>query len=130
MGRPAKTEIMDKAISEAKQSIDEMPLESIRDYRLYNEEAARLNKKLKLCRYPYKQCPIELHPTTRVVFGRVDQPGNPLKVYVSNNFIPFDQTLVPGQTYDLPQCIISYLSEKGTPEDRMSDQELVFGQSE
>src|SRR3972149_5328637 len=108
MGRPAKTEIMDKAISEEKQSIDEMPLESIRDYRLYNEEAARLNKKLKLCRYPYKQYPIELHPTTRVVFGRVDQPGRAFSSRTSQVSGTRRRPGSPPGGVRRPQCIISY----------------------
>lgn len=104
-----------KAAEAEKLPIDEMPLNSLRDYRLYNEEASRLNKKLKVCRYPLKQCPIELHPKERVVFSRADQPSNPLPIYVSNSMIEFKETLIPGKTYDLPQCIVSYLAEKGVP---------------
>lgn len=125
MGRPRKeieetqtVSVMDKAIETAvkeKLPIEEMPLNSLRDYRLYNEEAGRINKRLKLCKYPYKPCPVELHPTQRIVFGRVDQPSNPLNVMVSDSVIDFNQTLIPGKTYDLPQYIVSYLSKKGTP---------------
>jgi hypothetical protein len=98
-----------------KLSIDQMPLDSLRDYRLYNEEAGRINKELRVCKYPYKQCPVNLHPTTRVIFGRVDQPSNPLPVFISNSIIHFDKTLVPGETYDLPQYVVSYLQSKGDP---------------
>lgn len=98
-----------------KPSIDEMPLETIRDYRLYNEEARKINKKLRVLKYPIKQCPVELHPTQRVVFSRNDQPTNALPVHVSNHLIHFEQTLIPGQTYDLPECIITHLSSKGYP---------------
>lgn len=136
MGRPRKntmtpvqeqeedTSAMSAALEEKpeKLPIEQMPLNSLRDYRLYNEEAARQNKiakqknpSMKTAAYPYKQCPIELHPTTRVIFGRVDQPSNPLPVFVSNNIIHFDKTLIPGQTYDLPQYIVSYLQSKGNP---------------
>ena len=119
MSRTKKEDsIMDSSLKAAeaeKLPIDEMPLESLRDYRLYNEEASRLNKKLKVCRYPLKQCPIELHPKERVVFSRADQPSNPLPIYVSNSMIEFKETLIPGKTYDLPQCIVSYLAEKGVP---------------
>jgi len=104
-----------KQAEEAKLPIEDMPLKSIRDYRLYNEEARRINKKLKLLRYPIKQCPIELHPKQRVVFQRNDQPSNPLPVYLSNHLIHYDETLIPGKTYDLPECIINHLSEKGNP---------------
>lgn len=95
--------------------IEEMPLNTLRDYRIYNEEAARQNKKLKICRYPIKQCPVELHPKQRVVFRRNDQPTNNLKVFVSNHLIHFDETLTPGRTYDLPVCIVNHLSDKGDP---------------
>ena len=104
-----------KQASESKLPIEDMPLNSIRDYRLYNEEAGRINKRLKLCRYPYKQCPIDLHPKQRIVFRRNDQPSNSLTVFLSNNLIHYDETLIPGRTYDLPECIVSYLAAKGNP---------------
>ena len=100
---------------EEENGIDDMPLDTFRDYRLYNEAARKENKKLKLCRYKIKPCPIELHPKQRIVFNRNDQPLNPLAVYLSNDLIHFEKKLIPGQTYDLPQCVISYLAEKGTP---------------
>ena len=111
-------EVMTSAIQQAeseKLPIEDMPLNTIRDYRLYNEEARRLNKKHKLCRYKIKQCPVELHPKMRVVFRRNDQPTNPLPVFVSNELIHYDETLLPGKTYDLPECVVHYLSEKGNP---------------
>jgi len=115
---PEPTQIMSKALEVAekqKVDIEDMPLNSLRDYRLYNEEARRLNHKLKIMRYPIKPCPIELHPKQRVVFGRVDQPSNPLQVYLSNHLIDFKETLIPGKTYDLPDCVINYLAMKGDP---------------
>lgn len=126
MGRPRKhtlvaqpnDDVMTASLKEAEESkvaIEDMPLNSIRDYRLYNEEARKLNKRLKVLRYPIKQCPVELHPKQRVVFGRNDQPSNPLPVFLSNHLIHFDEILIPGKTYDLPECIINHLSEKGTP---------------
>jgi len=111
-------DIMNSSIEAAhseKLPIEEMPLNSIRDYRLYNEEARILNKKLKINRYPVKQCPVDLHPKQKVVFGRNDQPSNPIKVFVSNHLIHFEETLIPGKSYELPECIINYLAEKGTP---------------
>lgn len=100
--------------------IEEMPLNSLGDYIRYNAKARELNKKLKILRYPIKPCPVELHPMERVVFGRNDQPTNPLPVYKSDHMIHFDRTaprdrLMPGQTYDLPRYIVDYLSKKGTP---------------
>ena len=104
-----------KAVEKEKLPIEDMPLNSIRDYRLYNEEARRLNKKLKVLRYPIKQCPVELHPHQRIVFRRNDQPNNPLPVFVSNHMIHFEKELIPGHSYDLPECIVHYLADKGNP---------------
>lgn len=95
--------------------IEEMPLETIRDYRLYNEEARKLNKKLRVCRYPIKQCPVELHPKQRIKFGNNDKSLNPVPVFLSNHLIHYDEKLIPGRVYDLPECIVHYLSEKGYP---------------
>lgn len=102
-------------VEQEKVSIEEMPLNSIRDYRLYNEEARRLNKKLRISRYPIKQCPVELHPKQRIKFTNNDQSMNPVPVFISNHLIHFDEKLIPGKTYDLPECIVHYLSEKGYP---------------
>lgn len=96
-------------------AIEDMPLDSLGDYVRYNARARAANKKLKIRRYPIHQCPEELHPKQRIVFGRVDQPSNPLQVYLSNELIDFKQKLIPGQTYDLPLCVIDYLAQKGTP---------------
>lgn len=104
-----------KAAEAEKMPIEEMPLENIRDYRLYNEEARKLNKKLRVCRYPIKQCPVELHPKQRVKFGNNDKSLNPVPVFISNHLIHFDEKLIPGKVYDLPECIVHYLSEKGYP---------------
>lgn|SRR3990167_8340162 len=107
---------MDKLLEQpAKLSIEEMPLITLGDYVRYNEEARRLNKKLKLCRYPIKVPPTELHPTERVQFQRNDQPNNPLSVYKSDDMIDFKMKLVPGNVYDLPRYIVDYLMEKGYP---------------
>jgi hypothetical protein len=95
--------------------IEDMPLTSLGDYLRYNKEARRMNKKLRILRYPIKQCPAELHPMERIVFGRNDQPNNPLPVYLSNEMIEFSIKLYPGRTYDLPRCVVEYLATKGTP---------------
>lgn len=96
-------------------NIDDMPLETLGDYMRYNAKAREMNKKLRICRYPIKQCPIELHPTERVVLGRNDQPTNPLPVYLSNDMIEYKNKLVPGKPYDLPKCVVDYLASKGEP---------------
>ncbi len=98
-----------------KLAIEDMPLENLRDYRLYNEEARKLNKKLRILRYPIKQCPVELHPTQRIKFGNNDKSMNPVPVYKSDHMIHYDQMLTPGQVYDIPEYIVHYLSEKGYP---------------
>ena len=110
---------MDKALEptakDLEVDINTMPLETLGDYIRYNKEARRLNKKLRIRRYPIKQCHEDLHPKERIVFNRNDQPGNPLSVYLSNEMIDFKKKLIPGQTYDLPRCIVEYLATKGTP---------------
>ena len=128
MARPRKTtdeqlakDVVASMVPKAEPiDIEDMPLNSLGDYMRYNKRARELNKKLKILRYPIKQCPIELHPMERIVFGRNDQPTNPLPVYISDDMIHFDRTkprdrLIPGQTYDLPRYVVDYLSKKGTP---------------
>ena len=114
--RKEEKSLMDEALASVPSAlpIDEMPLNSLEDYMAYNVEARKLNKKLKMCRYPIKQCPIELHPKERIVFGRVDQPTNYAPVYLSNVLIEFKQKLYPGKTYDLPRCVIDFIASKGT----------------
>jgi len=107
-------DVMTKTPVEEKLAINDMPLNSLGDYIRYNTEARKLNKKLRVCRYPIKPCPIELHPTEKIIFGRNDQPSNPLPVFLSNHLIDFKMTLEPGKTYDLPRCVIEYISSKGT----------------
>jgi len=96
------------------QEIDKMPLNSLGDYLRYNKEARRLNKKLRIRRYPIKQCPEDLHPKERIIFNRNDQPHNPQPVYLSNEMIDYKKKLIPGKTYDLPRCVVEYLASKGT----------------
>lgn len=116
---PIETQIK-PPISEV-EALKEMPLESLGDYLRYNKETRRMSKeakrkdkKIKEAEYPMKQCPIELHPTERIVLGRNDQPTNPLPVHLSNEMIHYHETLIPGKTYDLPRCVVEYLASKGT----------------
>lgn len=95
-------------------AIENMPLNSLADYIKYNDRARKANHKLRICRYPIKPCPVELHPTQRVIFTRKDQPTNPLPAYKSDHMIDFKMMLYPNKTYDLPLYIIDYLSQKGT----------------
>ncbi len=127
MARPRKSEVQisDEIVNsmvkkEDPVTIEEMPLTSLGDYMRYNDEARKMNKKLRILRYPIKQCPVDLHPMERIVFGRNDQPTNPLPVFLSNDMIHFDRSaprdrLIPGKTYDLPRCVVEYLASKGTP---------------
>ncbi len=115
---PHDEDIMDKSIKAAEAEtlpIEDMPLNSLRDYRLYNEAARKANKKLGVCRYKIQQCPIELHPKQRIKFGNNDKSLHPVPVYLSNELIHFNEKLTPGKVYDLPECIVHYLSEKGYP---------------
>lgn len=104
-----------KASESEKLPIEDMPLETLRDYRLYNEEARKANKRLRVCRYPIKQCPPELHPKQRIKIETTDGSRNTIPVFVSNHLIHYDEKLTPGKVYDIPECILSYLSEKGYP---------------
>ncbi len=124
MGRPRKVEKqeaqeseMNLMIAEAPkpQAIDKMPLTTYEEHLAYNRVARKENKRLRICRYPCKPCPVDLHPKDRIVFGRTDQPLNALPVHLSNHLIHFKQILYPGKTYDLPRVIINYLAEKGVP---------------
>lgn len=127
MARPRKIEeaeaekVVSEMVSKPKDvEIEDMPLNTLADYMRYNRKAREINKKLKVLRYPIKQCPVELHPHERIVFTRSDQPSNPLPVYLSNEMIHFDRTrlrdqLIPGQVYDLPRCIIQHLSDRCVP---------------
>lgn len=114
MPKPKKTTISDQVDEVLKDEIRNMPLTTFREYQAYNEAARKANHKFGYCKYEIKPCPEELHPKDRVVFMRNDQPSNPLPVYIRNHLIEFKKTLVPGKTYDLPRCVINYLSEKGT----------------
>ena len=84
-------------ISKENVSIEDMPLENISDYIRYNREARKLNKKLKICRYEIKPCPVELHPTEKIVFNRKDQPTNKITVTLSNDMIDFKKELIWGK---------------------------------
>ena len=102
--------------AEEEVDINDMPLTTLGEYMRYNEKARGLNKKLRICRYPIKPCPAELHPTDRVVLTRNDRNTSNIPVYLSNDLIDFKMWLEPGKPYDLPRCIIAHLSDRGTPD--------------
>jgi hypothetical protein len=95
--------------------IDEMPLTSLREYKAYNERARKENKRLGVLRYPIKQCPVELHPTQKIIFEPRDQPENAVPCFLSNHLIHFHKMLYPGKEYDLPICVLNYMESKGKP---------------
>lgn len=101
---------------DAEVDINDMPLTTLGEYLRYNAKARELNKKLRIARYPIKQCPIELHPKERVQFSRNDGNNNKLPVYISNEMIEFKMDLEIGKTYDLPRCVVEHIAGKGTPE--------------
>ena len=110
--------LMDTNLDKAKEenhSIEEMPLTSFREYRLYNKEARRINHAALKLKYKIKQCPIELHPSQRIHFNRNDQPTNMLPVYLSEEDIHYDEKWIPGKTYTVPELVINYVASKGTP---------------
>lgn len=94
--------------------LDQMPLETYEDYKKYNAKARLENKRARKQVYPPKPCPLELHPKTRIVFNRKDQPSNPLPVFLCNDMIDFQETLIPGKTYELPNMVVKFLQERGT----------------
>lgn len=96
-------------------AIEDMPLNSLRDYRLYNERARAMNKKLRKNAYPIKQCPVDLHPKKRIHFTRNDGSTMPVPVYKSDHIIHYDEKWYPGQVYDVPEYICDYMHKKGYP---------------
>jgi hypothetical protein len=121
MTKKSLDEVIDKAAERV--PLEDMPLNSIRDYRLYNEEVRRLNKlakqrdkSLKEGIYQIKQCPEELHPKQRVTVHNNQQPNNPVPVHLSNDLIHFDKKLQPGVEYDLPECVIHHIASLGNPQ--------------
>jgi hypothetical protein len=117
MARPRKIAQTLDDNNDTSEPIHSMPLETLEDYRAYNREARRLNKQLRIARYPIKQCPEDLHPKERVILGRVDGQSNlnPIPVLLDNQDICFKETLECGKEYDLPYCVIDHLEGKGYP---------------
>lgn len=92
-------------------NLEDMPLETIDDYRAYNAEARRQKKQIKFI-------PLEMFPKTKVRFVRMDgQSGNPLHVRWrdAKTLIDFDRTLKDGEELELPNVVIDYLNNKKVP---------------
>jgi len=86
--------------------LEDMPLNSIEDYKAYNKMARKQRK-------PVKFVPHDLFPKQRVRFIRSDnQPSNPLKLRFRSGeyMIDFQKTLKPGEVYELPIPVIDYLN--------------------
>lgn len=117
MGRPRKIAAALEESDTSSEPIHAMPLETLEDYLAYNKEARSLNKQLRVCRYPIKQCPADLHPKERVMLGRVDgqSNANSIPVLLDNEMIYFKETLECDKEYDLPYCVIDHLESKGYP---------------
>ena len=93
------------------EDLDDLPLESVDDYRVYNRWA-RVFKK------PVKFPPIEMHKHRKVRFTRSDnQRGNPLSVRRRDgeSLIDFHMILEDGKEYDLPVPIINFINKLGVP---------------
>lgn len=86
--------------------LEDMPLTSIEDYKAYNKMARKLRK-------PVKFVPHNFFPKQKVRFIRSDnQRNNPLKLRFRSGeyMLDFQQTLKPGEVYDLPIPVIDYLN--------------------
>lgn len=105
---------MTAVLDRAEMPINEMPLETYEDYKRYNERVRIENRKARKQVYFHKPCPINLHPKQRIIFNRKDQPSNPLPVLLLNDMIDFQETLIPGKSYDLPHMVIKFLQDRGT----------------
>lgn len=89
--------------------LDEMPLDTVEDYRAYNKIARRQ-------RTPVKVPPTHMHKHRKVKFTRNDgQHENVLKAFVSNADIEFKAQLKSGCIYDLPVPFIKFLSSRTVP---------------
>ena len=112
---------IDKAISaadkksESEISIDKMSLKSLGDYMRYNKKARELNHILRICKYPIKPCPVELHPKDWVVVNHTNQSRNDIPIMLSNDMIDFNMKIKPGKKVHLPRCVIEHIASKGKP---------------
>ena len=88
--------------------LNEMPLNTIEDYKAFNREARKLGIRVKIP-------PSELHKQIKIRFQRFDQPENVLKTYVRNADIEWKGELIPGQTYTLPLPVVQFLNKLATP---------------
>lgn len=98
-----------------KLTIEEMPLETLEDYRKRNALARKINKEHKRLVHQIIPCPEEKHPTQRVI---ITFTNSSLETFVpvkfSNADIDYHKTLEPNVPYDLPEVIIEHLANRGT----------------
>lgn len=88
--------------------LDDLPLDSIEDYRAYNKEAQKQRKPLKIP-------PNEMHEQVEVRFNRFDQPENVLKFYKRCAEFEYKGQWMPGSTYICPRPVMDYLNGLSTP---------------
>lgn len=107
--------------SESEVDINKMPLNSLGDHMRYNKKARELNHVLRICKYPIKPCPVELHPKDWVVVNHTNQSMNDIPILLSNDMIDFKMKIKPGQKVQLPRCVIEHIANKGKPKFKWFD---------
>lgn len=88
--------------------LQQLPLETIEDYKVYNDHARKL-------RMPVKVPPDSMHPQWEVKFQRFDQPENVLKYRLCTAEIDTQGQLIPGKTYTLPKPVVLWLNDRNVP---------------
>ncbi len=89
-------------------NLNELPLNSIADYRAYNIHARKLKR-------PIKIPPSSMYKQVKCKFARFDQPQNLLKFWVRNADIDYKGQIKPGRTYTLPAPVVKFLNGLATP---------------
>lgn len=96
-------------------NLEEMPLETLEDYRARNAVARKLNKEAKSYLHRIIPCPVEKHPTQRVIITFTNSSMEAdLPVKFSNADIDYYKKLRPNTKYDLPLVVIEHLSQRGS----------------
>lgn len=103
-------EIMEKNVD-----MDAMPLNTVEDYKKYNDAARKLNREAGKIVYKVKIPPTKLHKHYKVRFQRFDQQENVLKTMRRSAEIEWKGQLKSGQIYTLPLPIINFLNNLAEP---------------
>jgi hypothetical protein len=85
-----------------------LPLNTVEDYRKYNEEARKQKK-------PIKFCPNEFYPMEKIKFRRVDnQKGSSTKIRFRSGkyLIDFHAEIEDGAVVSLPRPVVEYLNTR------------------